>query len=334
MKNNIHFILIISLFISCYQEKKQELIEISGQAQGTTYTIKYIDSANRNFKNQVDSLLLSIDFSLSAWNQQSYINAWNNNQTQDFDFHFNEVLKKSIFISEITSGHFDITIAPLTEAYGFGFKKMDNVTEVMINEYLQHVGYQQLLSENKIWLKTDSLLKVDVNAIAQGYSVDVIGHYFKKNGITNFMIELGGEVLCLGKKPDGNDWKIGIENPIENKQDRSLNALVAINNTAMATSGNYRKTFEKDGIKYAHTISPFTGKPVFNEVLSATVFAPTCAEADAFATSFMVMGLEKTKEFLIAHPELKLAAYLIYRNENQEMATFTSPGLIIEKLEQ
>lgn len=204
-----------------------------------------------------------------------------------------------------------------------------NVTQAIVDSLLPLINYKAVRLENGLLVKGNPDIQIDYNAIAQGYSVDLMGGFLQKNGITSYLVDIGGEVLAKGTKPDGSLWTVGIEKPSDNQDsERQLKATLTLTDKAIATSGNYRKFYEVDGIRYSHTIDPKTGYPVKHSLLSATVMADSAAIADAFATAFMVMGVEKTQEFLMNYSGIEV--YLIYSGEDAEIKTWKSSG--IEKL--
>ncbi len=316
------------LFLLSCQSSEDQLIKIEGNAQGTTYHISYYSDNPKDLKFAVDSILTEIDFSLSTYNLSSIISRINKNESETIvNEYFLDVFNKSMEVSEKTNGDFDITVAPVINAWGFGFTKKTNVDSSSIDSLLQFVGYHKLkLQQNKI-VKDNPNVMLDFNAIAQGYSVDILGSFLEKNDINNYMVELGGELMTKGKKKNKEIWKIGIDKPIDSMSaKRDLQAIVELNNQAMATSGNYRKYYEENGQKYAHIIDPHTGYPSKNNLLSATVFAKDCMTADAYATAFMVMGLDKAKQFLMKNSNLQMEVYFIY-DDSGIMKTFVSENL-------
>ncbi len=314
------------LYYGCGSESNA--IQISGEAQGTTYQITYFSGNNIIYQADVDSILQTIDLSLSTYVPSSIISRINrNDSTVRLDTYFTEVFKASMEVSETTGGLFDVTVAPLVNAYGFGVTAKARVDSFMIDSLLNLVGYRQ------IWLKGDRLVKekpgilIDFNAIAQGYTVDVLAAFLDTRHITSYLIELGGEVKAKGIKMNNEYWKVGIDVPTETPgNDRKLNAVVKLRDRSLATSGNYRKFYFENGKKYAHIIDPRTGYPANSNLLSASVVAGDCMTADAYATSFMVMGIEQSKKFLAAHPELGLEVYFIYDEEGR-LKTYMSESL-------
>ena len=259
----------------------------------------------------INAELAKVDASLSPFNPQSIITAVNQNQDVQLNDMFLDVYKLAMNISKETDGAFDITVAPLVNAWGFGFKNGIEPSKQQVDSLMQIIGYQKVTLEKGKISKTDDRIMLDCSAIAKGYGTDVVAKLLRSKGVNNFMIEIGGEIVTSGLNPDQKPWRVGISKPEDDK--------------AMATSGNYRNFYYKGGKKYAHTIDPKTGYPVQHSILSATVFANTCAVADAYATSFMVMGVEKAKQVLAQHPELM--AYLIYSNQDGKNAVWYSPSL-------
>lgn len=297
----------------------------SGMIFGTVYNIIY--QSDTNLKNEIEAALQQVDNSLSPFNLHSVITKINNNQLMETDKMFRDVFLLAQNISEETNGAFDITVAPLINLWGFGFKKGTDPDQHTVDSIMQFVGYKKVkLQKNKV-KKSDPRLMLDCSAIAKGYGCDVVASLLKRKEIQNFMVEIGGEVVTCGKNQQKEDWRIGVIKPTDDslntKQD--LQAVLRLTNKALATSGNYRNFYYKNGKKYAHTVDPQTGFPVQHNILSATVVAPTCAEADAYATSFMVLGLQKAQKILERHDNLM--AYLIYTDEKGRYNVWYSPRL-------
>ena len=230
-------------------------------------------------------------------------------------------------ISRETKGAFDITIAPLANAWGFGFKKGAFPDSLMIDSLLQITDYEKVKLENGRVIKQDPRIMLSCSAVAKGYSVDVIAQLLDRKGIKNYMVDIGGEVVVKGVNPKNNLWRIGINKPIDDSLSvrQDLQTVLDLTDLGMATSGNYRNFYYKDGKKYAHTIDPRTGYPVLHNILSATVIAEDCMTADALATAFMVMGLEEAETFCKANP--KIDAYFIYSGDNGEFKTYYTEGM-------
>lgn len=313
-------------------------LSVRGEAQGTTFQISYQSETSTDYSAQVDSILRLIDQSMSTYVQESLISRVNRADTiVEVDEHFADVLGTAINTCVQTEGAFDVTVMPLVRAWGFHHREADRSAppdSAAIDSLLQLVGRHAVglaldgLNGNHHWLveKSSANTELDMNGIAQGYTVDVLAKFLAEQRITNYMVELGGEVRAAGVNPTGQLWSIGVDKPEASTADnRTLQAIVELDNLSLATSGNYRKFYERDGVKYAHTIDPRSGYPVQHSLLSATVLCKTCIGADAFATAFMVMGVEATQEFL--RNEEGLEAYLIYSDSTGELQTWMSEGM-------
>lgn len=297
-----------------------------GRIFGTMYAITY--QSSQNLRTEIEAELKRFDGSLSPFNDTATITRINRNEDIVPDSLFTKVFTRSMEIARETHGAFDITIAPLVNAWGFGFKQGNFPTDQQVDSLLQLTGYQKvtLSADGKIH-KTDPRIMITCSAIAKGYAVDVIAQLLRKKGVENFMVDIGGEVVVQGTNPKQMPWRIGINKPIDDSLavNQELQTILKISNVGIATSGNYRNFYYKDGKKYAHTIDPRTGYPVQHNILSATVIAHDCMSADAYATSFMVMGLEDAINIAEANPELD--AYLIYCNESGKLQTFQTEGM-------
>lgn len=316
----------ILLFTGCNSNKKS-LIKVEGNAQGTTYHISYFSDDQVNHKIVIDSLLKEIDASMSTWLPGSIISRINNNDTSvTVDQYFIDVFNKSLEVSQKTDGLFDVTVGPLVNSWGFGITKKNTQESTTIDSLLHLVGYKMLKLEGNKIIKANPEIKIDFNALAQGYTVDVLANYFESKGINNYLVELGGELKAKGKKENEN-WKVGIDKPDEKATyERTLEAIINLDNKALATSGNYRRFYEEKGKKFSHIIDPRTGYPARQNLLSATVIADDCITADAYATAFMVMGLQKSIQFLENNEDLKLEVYFIY-DDNGNLKTHASESL-------
>ncbi|PCH53570.1 MAG: thiamine biosynthesis protein ApbE [Flavobacteriaceae bacterium] len=298
---------------------------LEGNAIGTTFSIRYLDTSNRRFDAEIDSLILAVNRSVSTYISTSDISKINKGDTTILvDRFFEDVFLKSEKIYSETNGDFDPTIGILVNAWGFGpGKAIDNLDSVKIKELLNFVGFNKVTLENKKVTKLFPEIYFDFNAIAKGYLVDVVGQLFEQNNIKNYMVEIGGEIRARGVNEHGEFWRIAIENPNEDGS-RSFATTIQLKNESMATSGNYRKyRTTADGTKYVHTINTKTGYATPSNLMSASVLSKSdCADVDGYATAFMAMGLEKAQDFLKKH--MKLKAFLIYADENGEMQTFKS----------
>lgn len=292
---------------------------------GTSYHISY--QCDSDLSAGIKAELMKVDQSLSPFNKESIITAINENRDVEVDPMFLDVYNLAMQISEDTDGAFDITVAPLVNAWGFGFKQGMELSSNQVDSLRQIVGYQKVSLEDGRVKKQDPRVMLDCSAIAKGYGCDMVARFLRGRGIKNFMVEIGGEVVTCGLNPDRLPWKVGVTKPSDDSLSTSheLQTILNVTDKAMATSGNYRNFYYKGGKKYAHTIDPKTGYPVQHNILSATVLAKSCAEADAYATSFMVMGLEKAQKVMERHPELM--AYIIYSDQNGENAIWYSPSL-------
>jgi thiamine biosynthesis lipoprotein len=307
-------------FISCKNEKYQVL---EGYTQGTTFRIVYKSASAYNI--EVYELLDKFDKSLSTYQDSSIISLINKNVPDIvIDDIFKTFFEKSKFAYEKTDGYFDITVGPLVKAWGFGVVKEFDRDSSSIDSLKEFIGMDKIRIENNKLFKDDPRIYLDGNAIAQGQSVDYIADFFNAQNVESYLIEIGGEVRTKGVNKEGKAWKIGIDKPIEGAEERELQAIVSLSDKALATSGNYRKFYEFNGVKYSHSISPKTGYPVRDKILSATIIADECSIADAYATACMVMGFDKAKEFVENTPEIE--AYFIYSNESGGFETYHTAG--------
>ena len=296
-----------------------------GLVFGTMYKITY--QSDENLKNESEAELEKVNQSLSPFSKESVITHINQNTDLTADSLFTYVFQLAKQISEETHGAFDITVAPLVNAWGFGFKNATQIDSLTIDSIRQFVGIDKVRMENGKVIKDDPRLMLDCSAIAKGFGVDCVARLFDRKGIKNYMIDIGGELVMKGENAQMNTWRIGINKPIDDSLavNQELQTILEISNAGMATSGNYRNFYYKDGKKYAHTIDPRTGYPVQHNILSSTVVAKDCATADAYATSFMVLGLDSAKAVCNAHPELD--AYFIYSKDNGETGVYFTEGM-------
>jgi thiamine biosynthesis lipoprotein len=301
-------------------------VSFDGFAQGTTYHIAYYDDKQRNFQDDIETVLQNFDNSVSTYNPNSIITKVNNNIPVKLDEYFITCFKKAKEVWKNTDGAFDPTVYPLVNAYGFGPGKKMKLDKPLIDSILQFVGFDLIKIKRGKIIKKDNRVGLDFNAFAQGYSVDVVSRFLNSKGIKAYIVEIGGEVFAKGKKPNGENWTAGIEQPVENQETKnSYTAIVKLENMAVSTSGNYRKFYEDNGVKYTHHIDPKTGLTTKNNLLSASLFAKKCITTDANATGILVMGLEKAKIFLSKHPEIQ--AYLIYSDEKGNYRVYETPKM-------
>jgi thiamine biosynthesis lipoprotein len=280
---NILPLLAVAALLTWSCKQKQEYKTIDGFTQGTTYHIVYEQPGKDTLNALVDSLLLSIDNSLSVYNDSSLISRINRNESVMPDTLFINVFNRSREIWDLSSGSFDISAAPFFEVWGFGAGEKRDVTQKMVDSIRQFVGMDKIsLAEGKI-VKSDPRVSLNVNAIAQGYTADVIAYAFDRLGIDNYLVEVGGEIFCKGVNAKGLEWSVGLDKPVEGNmiQGGELQEVISLSGRGLATSGNYRKFIEENGQKYSHTIDPKTGFPVKQSLLSATVVAADAMTADA-----------------------------------------------------
>jgi len=335
-RNRIISLILISMLVGLFliiSYNIEKYFANSGFIQGTTYNIQY--KYSEDIQVEIDSVLHEFDLSLSTYIPNSIISGFNQNDTLVLaDEYFERFFTAANEVSIKTNGDFDITVAPIVNAWGFGFTERQNVDSLLIDSLLEFTGFEKVKLENGLIIKHNPSLMLDGNAIAQGQSVDVIAEFLEGKNIKNYLVDIGGEIRTKGQNPSKKDWRIGIDKPIENSGeiDRELQAILKFSNKSLATSGNYRKFYEKDGIKYSHTINPKTGYPVKHNLLSATVVTNECIYADAYATAFMVMGLEKSIEFIESNIDIE--AYLIYSDSAGNYTEYISKGIesMLEKI--
>jgi len=324
---NILYLLVLAL-CACSSPDNRILVKNSGEAQGSYYHIQYLSENGENYKSQIDSILLEVDSSLSIYKDYSLISKLNKRENINTDTLFNTVFLGAQKVFVESEGNFDCSVSPLVNAWGFYKNKFGDslvIDSANFRKILSYVGF------DKISLIADSLvlpkgMSLDFNSIAQGYTVDVIAQFLESQGDSNYLVELGGELLAKGKNAEGDVWRVGIDKPTEDidEQER-FQFILDLENKALATSGNYRKFYEKNGVKYAHTINPFTGFPAQNRLLSVTVIHDNCMLADAYATAFMVMGVKQSKQFTKTHSEIEI--YLVYTAKDGAWKTFVSPNM-------
>ncbi len=323
--------LIVGTIYIIRQQRSTPYQHDTGFIFGTVYNVTY--QSDQNLKSEIEAEMKKVDASLSTFNKQSTISRINRGESPDLkeDGMFREVFTLAEEISAETGGAFDITVAPLVNAWGFGFKKEISPNKSQIDSLMQFVGYQKvkLATEgNTVRIKkAKPNIMLDCSAIAKGYGSDVVARFLRRKGILNYMIEIGGEVVTSGISAKRVPWKIGVTKPVDDSlnQDQGIQTIINITDRAMATSGNYRNFYYKGGKKYAHTIDPRTGYPVQHNILSATVLAKECAIADAYATSFMVLGLDGARKILDRHPELM--AYFIYSDAKGQTNVWYSQSM-------
>ena len=323
-----YWIIILVSIIACNSTHNHSttLVHNIGFAQGTSYSIKYMSADGQDYHLQIDSIFAEIDNSLSTYLPSSLISQLNAGDTSLYlDTHFVRVFKASQQVSATSSGLFDCTVAPLVQSWGFGTSNPQELDSLVIVELLKKVGYQDVSLKGDSLISNPQLKTLDFNAIAQGYTVDVIAEFFDSLYLTDYLIEVGGELRAKGLNSRDKKWRVGIDKPSNeiDKNDR-FQIILNLNDKSLATSGNYRKFYKKDGQIYAHTINPKTAYPVQHSLLSATVIADNCMMADAYATTFMVMGIKQTQEFLKTQEGLEV--FLIYTDEDKRWRNWSTEG--------
>ncbi|MBP3253688.1 MAG: FAD:protein FMN transferase [Bacteroidales bacterium] len=315
---------IIAVCMTGCGKNQEKRFTFDGMTQGTYFHIVVYAHDSTGIRQGIDKILSQIDNSLSLWNENSVLSRVNRNEDVELDSAFIENFDAAQYFSSLTDGAFDITVGELVRKHGFAEKNREKLSANQIDSLLSFTGYKTVKREGNRLIKNDNRTKLDFNAIAQGYTSDNIAQYLHSQNIHSFIVDVGGEVMCGNKKPAAGKWSVGIQNP--EKLDASFNDASIVNiyleNESVVTSGNYRKFYVENGVKYSHTIDPKTGRPVTHSLLSASVIANNATTADALATAFMVMGLEKSRQFLQQHKEY--AAFMIYSDSKGNMQTWQS----------
>jgi thiamine biosynthesis lipoprotein len=309
-----------------YMIVKGDYVTISGLALGTSFKITYKDYKKRNYYDSVVNIFNRFENSLSLYRENSIISKVNRNEDVILDDYFINMFNRAQEITEQTDGAFDISAAPLFEVWGWGEKKKIKVTPQMIDSLKQYTGMDKIRVEGRKMIKNNPNVRINANAIAKGYCSDIVAEFIERQGIKDYLVEVGGETVIKGKNRSGKDWRIGVDKPFDGNMipGQSLQAVVNVSDKSLATSGDYRRYYIENGIKYSHTIDPKTGYSAKQNVLSVTVIAHDCMTADALATAFMVMGVEKTKEFLKQYPDIEV--FLLY-SDKEEMKEFVSENM-------
>ena len=311
------------LFISCSRQPQK--ITLQGLAQGSYYAITYYDEQNRNFQREIDSIFHAVDVSVNLWVDSSVISKVNRNEEVALDSIFIDNFRIAQEAARLSDGYFDPTISPIVAAWGFSYKNGDSITPQLIDSLKQLVDYRKIRIESGKIVKENPAMTLDFNAIAQGYTSDLIAHFLESRGIKNYLVDTGGEIMAWGEKPNGQPWIVGIEKPAENwDSERVLQTRIALRDKGLVTSGSTRKYVERNGKRYSHCIDPKTGYPVEHNVLSVTVLAENSVWADALASICMVMGMERSLP-LIENMD-GVEAYYILVNDQNELETFATEG--------
>lgn len=305
----------------------QESIKLSGEAQGTYYSIIYYDRQGRDLQPQVDSLLDAFDLTASLWVDSSLLRRLNAGTTDSVNSLFADLLSLSQSMSEYTGGAFDTRIGRIVQAWGFSFRQQEEPDSSELAAMLDAARAGVSVSNGRL-VKENPATELDFNAIAQGYSVDLLAAMFDSLGIGRYLIDVGGEVIARGTKADGSAWRVGVERPAADSVSAPIvQSVVALRDASLVTSGSYRKYYERDGIRYSHTIDPATGRPVQHSLLSVSVVDSTAWRADAMATAYMVMGLDRGRQFIAANPQGPgTAAVLFIYDSCGTLCTYATPG--------
>ena len=310
-------------FASCGRQSHK--IVLQGLAQGSYYAITYFDEENRNFQHEIDSIFHAVDMSVNLWVDSSVISKVNRNEDVTLDSIFLDNFRIAMETARLSDGYFDPTISPIVAAWGFSYKRGDSITPQLIDSLKQLVDYRKIRIENGKVIKENPDMKLDFNAIAQGYTSDLIAAFLESWGINNYLVDTGGEIMARGSKPNDQPWIVGIEKPAENwDSEQVVQTRIALRDKGLVTSGSTRKYTERNGRRYSHCIDPKTGYPVEHNVLSATVLAENSVWADALASICMVMGMEKSLPLIESMDGLE--AYYIFVNAQNELETFATEG--------
>ena len=322
-----HITIWLSLLVSLLKPGgDQQFFKLRGYAQGTTYQVSYFAARPVVQQREVDSILLRIDSSMSLYKSYSLINRFNASAGGlEIDDYFKMVINKSFEIYQRTKGKFDITVAPLVQLWGFGPLAITKFPEqAVIQQTLVNVGMDLIQLKGNQLIKKKPGVQIDLNGIAQGYSVDEVAHYLTSKGITSFMVEIGGEIVVKGTKPDGSLYKIGIEGPPANGKGPALRKIISINQGAITTSGNYIKYLQQKGNRVSHLINPKTGYPLSNQMISVTLYAKDAITADGYDNAVMAMEVNEALRFINRKKDME--AYLVYRKPDGSVADTLTNG--------
>ena len=320
----------LAVLASC--EKQPKKMVLQGQAQGSYYAVTYFDEQGRNFQHEIDSIFHAVDISVNLWVHNSVISKVNRNEEVTLDSIFIDNFRIAQEAARLSNGYFDPTISPIVAAWGFSYKKGDSITPQLIDSLKQLVDYRKVRIENGKVIKETPAITLDFNAIAQGYTSDLIAGFLDSHNIKDYLVDTGGEIMARGEKPNGQPWIVGIEKPAENwDSEQVVHTRIALCNKGLVTSGSTRKYVERDGKRYSHCINPKTGYPVEHQLLSATVLAENSVWADALASICMVMGLEQSLPLIDSLSGVE--AYYIFVNKQGELETYATEGfqsLVVE----
>ena len=318
-------LLIVGTVLIIRQQQSTPYQKNAGLIFGTTYSVTY--QCGEDLQEEIEAELKKVDDEFSMFNSQSIVARLNKGEQPELSNDFIDVFKLARQVSEDTDGAFDITVAPLVNAWGFGFKHEQMPSKEQVDSLRELISYRYVTLKDKTITMQKPGMMLDFSVIAKGYGVDVVARLLERHDIKNYMVEIGGEITTRGINPERVPWRIGVNKPSEDalNENHELQTILNVTDKSMATSGNYRNFYVKGGKKYAHTIDPKTGYPVQHSLLSATVLTDRCAKADAYATSFMVLGMDGAKKILERHKELM--AYLIYTDNKGNLSVWYSPSL-------
>lgn len=317
---------LIFVLTSCHQEQP---VCLDGVAQGSYYSIRYYDARNRNLQHEIDSIFRAVDNSVSLWEPNSTIRKVNRNEDVELDRIFIDNFNIAMKAAELSNGLFDPTISPLVTAWGFSYNNREDMTDAKIDSLRQMVDYRKVRIENNRLVKDDPRMSLDFNAVAQGYTSDIIGAFLESQGIGNYLINTGGEILSRGCKPNGKPWVVGIEAPAKEWDSAPvIQACIELTDKGLVTSGSTRKYIEDNGQRYSHSIDPRTGCSVQHNLLSVSVIAETAAWADALASVFMLKGMDKAIGMLDSLDSVE--AYFIYwDDQTNNFGTYATEGFVL-----
>lgn len=311
------------LLASCGHQPKKMVLQ--GLAQGSYYAVTYYDEQERNFQQEIDSIFHAVDMSVNLWVDSSVISKVNRNEEVVLDDIFIDNFNIAQEAAKLSDGYFDPTISPIVAAWGFSYKHSDSITPQLIDSLKQLVDYRKVRIEDGKVIKENPSIQLDFNAIAQGYTSDMIAGFLESRDIKDFLVDTGGEIMARGGKPNGQPWIVGIEKPADNwDSEQVVQTRIALCDKGLVTSGSTRKYVERNGKRYSHCIDPKTGYPVEHQLLSATVLAENSVWADALASICMVMGLEKSLPLIESMDGVE--AYYIFANEKNELETYATEG--------
>ena len=323
MRRIFAWIACLLVLASCGKQPKKMILQ--GLAQGSYYAITYFDDEERDFQHEIDSIFHAVDMSVNLWVDSSIICKVNRNEEVTLDSIFIDNFNIAQKAAQFSDGYFDPTISPIVAAWGFSYKSGDSITPQLIDSLKQLVDYRNIRIEDGKVVKKNPAIQLDFNAIAQGYTSDLIASFLESRGIKNYLVDTGGEIMAKGAKPDGKPWIVGIEKPAKNwDSEQEVHICIDLRDKGLVTSGSTRKYVERNGKRYSHCINPKTGYPVEHNVLSATVLAENSVWADALASICMVMGLEQSLPLIESLDGVE--AYYIFANENNELKTFATAG--------